>query len=115
MQPREWKIRIDDMIEAIERILKYVHGLSYEQFSSDDRTIDAVIRNFEVLGEAAGKLPPQVLTAHAEIPWSKIRGMRNLLAHEYFGVDHSILWTTATADLDPLLPLLKIILTKAKN
>ena len=110
MPPRQWKLRIEDMIEAIERIQKYIQGMSYEQFAADTKTVDAVVRNFDILGEAAGKVPPEIQKSHPKLPWSKIRGMRNLLAHEYFGVSDSILWITATADLTPLLPLLKSIL-----
>lgn len=110
MPPRDWKLRIEDMIEAIERIQKYTHGMSYEQFAADTKTVDAVVRNFEILGEAARHVTSEIQKSHPELPWSKICGMGNLLAHEYFGVSDSILWTTATADMTPLLPLLKAIL-----
>ncbi len=115
MPPRKWNLRIEDMIEAIERIQKYTQGMSYEEFSSDSKTIDAVVRNFEVLGEAAGHVPAEIQKAHPHLPWSKIRGMRNLLAHEYFGVSDSILWTTATVDINQLLPPLKAILATSSK
>ena len=113
MPRREWKFFVEDMIEAIERILKYTLDMDYEQFSADTKTVDAVVRNFEILGEAAGNVPLEIQKSHYEIPWSKIRGMRNLLTHEYFGVNDSILWTTATVDIKSLVPLLKTILGEA--
>lgn len=103
------------MIEAIERIQKYTEGMTYEGFSADTKTVDAVVRNFEVLGEAARHVPIEIQTSHPNLPWSKIRGMRNLLTHEYFGISDSILWTTATIDLKPLLPLLKTILATSSK
>ena len=115
MPPRDWSLRIEDMIAAIERIQTYTQGMTYEGFSADTKTVDAVVRNFEVLGEAARHVPIEIQKSHPNLPWSKIRGMRNLLTHEYFGISDSILWTTATVDLKPLLPLLRAILvTSAK-
>jgi uncharacterized protein with HEPN domain len=113
--PRAWNIRIEDMIEAIERIQNYTQGLSYDDFSADTKTVDAVVRNFELLGEAAGHVPPEIQKSYPNLPWSKIRGMRNLLTHEYFGISDSILWTTATVDLKPLLPLLREILNTSSK
>ncbi len=84
--------------------------MTYEEFSSDTRTVDAVVRNFEVLGEAAGHVPVEVQASYPKLPWSKMRGMRNLLSHEYFGVNDSILWTTSTVELKPLLAQLQAIL-----
>ncbi len=115
MPPRDWNLRIEDMIEAIERIQTYTQGMSYEEFSADTKTVDAVVRNFEVLGEAARHIPLEIQKSHPILPWSKIRGMRNLLTHEYFGISDLILWTTAVVDLKPLLPLLKAILATSSQ
>lgn len=107
---RDWKVRIDDMLEAIEKIRAYTKGMTQGTFSADTKTVDAVVRNFEVLGEAARNIPPEIEKQNPGIPWSKIRGMRHLLAHEYFGVNHEILWKTAAENLPPLVPLLKALL-----
>lgn len=107
MRPNDWRIRMEDILEATDRISRYIRGMSFGAFSQDTKTVDAVIRNLEVIGEAARHIPPDFEARHPEIPWSRMRGMRNVLAHEYFGVDLSILWQTVTQNLPPLVPLLK--------
>ena len=85
MPPRNWPLRVDDILEAIARVERYTAGMSLEEFSADDRTIDAVIRNFEIIGEAAGAIDPELRDRHPEIPWREMRGMRNIVAHAYLG------------------------------
>jgi uncharacterized protein with HEPN domain len=77
-------------------------GHDYEAFVADERTLDAVIWNIEVVGEAAKKLPDEVIAQAPEVEWRKIRGMRNVLAHAYFGLDTKVVWSTATTKLDEL-------------
>jgi len=84
--------------------------MTYEAFTADRKTVDAVIRNLMVIGEAAGRVPDDVALAHPEIPWKDMRDMRNLVIHEYFGVSDKILWDTLQRDLTPLLLLLKPLL-----
>ncbi|MBW1903014.1 MAG: DUF86 domain-containing protein [Deltaproteobacteria bacterium] len=110
MPHRDWQIRIHDILSAIEKISTYVEGMSYADFESDRKTVDAVIRNFIVIGEAAVHLPEEVFEKHQEVPWFEIRGMRNFVIHEYFGVSDKILWDTIQSDLPTLVPLLKKIL-----
>jgi uncharacterized protein with HEPN domain len=87
------------------------HGvLHYEAFTTDRKTVDAVIRNLIVIGEAAGHVPDDVVFAHPEIPWNDMRDMRNFVIHEYFGVSDKILWDTLQKDLTPLVVLLKPLL-----
>ena len=107
MPPREWKLRIEDMLEAIQRVQHYTQGMTLDSFSADEKTIDAVVRNFEVLGEAARHVPEDVQKNYPGIPWSKIRGMRHMLAHEYFGINKDIIWKTVVSDLVPLVPELR--------
>jgi len=83
--PREWRVRMTDILEAAERALAYVQGLTYEQFAADARTVDAVSYAIVLIGEAAKAVPEAVMAAAPEIPWADIRGMRNKVAHEYFG------------------------------
>lgn len=113
MPPRNWKLRIEDMVEAIQHIHQYIHGMDLAAFSADQKTIDAVVRNFEILGEAARHVPDDIQKKHAHIPWSKITGMRHLLAHEYFGINTEIMWKTAAQDLAPLLAQLKAIISES--
>jgi uncharacterized protein with HEPN domain len=92
MSKREAKLLLLDISDACEKIFRFTEHMSYSEFSSDDKTSDAVIRNLEVIGEAANHLPDSFLSTHPEIGWSKAIAVRNRVIHEYFGVDYSILW-----------------------
>ena len=107
MPPRDWRIRIEDIVEAASAIAGYVQGFSYEEFAEDRKTVDAVVRNLEVIGEAARHVPEDVRARFPELPWSDMSDMRNVLIHEYFGVDLTILWKTASVDLPAVLPALR--------
>jgi hypothetical protein len=102
------------MIAAIERIMEYASGLGLAQFQSDRKTVDAVIRNLEILGEAATRVPEEIVFNCADVPWQDIRDMRNLLAHEYFGINEEIVWETINKDLPVLIVQLKQILETSK-
>ena len=103
MQHRNWKFRLLDMKVGIEKILEYCEEIeSAEHFANESKTLDACVRNFQILGDAAGKVPSAVRKEIDSIPWKEIRGMRNILVHEYFGVSPSILWGTIKSDLPPL-------------
>ena len=107
MPRRSWELRILDIIEAIENALDYSAGMTCEQFIADRKTIDAVVRNFIIIGEAASHLPEEIIEMHLDLPWREMRDMRNIVVHEYFGVDYMIVWETLKKNLPPLLPLLK--------
>ena len=99
---RNWRMRVEDILACIQKIDSYTHGLTYEQFSVDDRTVDAVIRNLEIIGEAAGNIPLEIQERYPELAWLEMRGMRNIVAHEYFGVSLPIIWRAIVIDLPPL-------------
>ncbi len=99
---RDWRLYADDIIESCAKVRRFVAGMTYEAFVADERTLDAVIWNIEVIGEAAKKLPDEVIAQAPEVEWRKIRGMRNVLAHAYFGLDTMVVWSTATTKLDEL-------------
>jgi uncharacterized protein with HEPN domain len=107
---REWRFRLEDILEAVGWIQRYTSGLTYAEFSLDRRTVDAVIRNFQVIGEAARHVPPEVEGRHPQVPWHQMRAMRNELLHVYFGVDLTIVWDTIHHHLPPLVPLLQAVL-----
>lgn len=109
MSSREWLFRIDDILNALTHIQEYTMGYTLEKFESDQRTIDAVIRNLEVIGEASRHIPDSVTKKYSEVPWRYMRDMRNLLIHEYFGVHPQIIWKTIVSDLPPLKLKLKKI------
>jgi len=112
---REWRLRIDDMVEAIGRIEEFVQGLDVDAFLKDRRTSDAVVRNLEIIGEAARNVPDHVASRHPEVPWKRAREMRNVLAHAYFGVDLPTVWKTIHEDLPPLKAQLNGILQDAQE
>jgi uncharacterized protein with HEPN domain len=99
---RDWRLYADDIIEACGKIRRFVAGLDYEAFVADERTRDAVIRNIEIIGEAAKNLPPEVTARAPQIPWRLVCGMRDVLAHAYFGLSLKIVWDTATTQIEPL-------------
>lgn len=103
-------MRVEDMLEAIERIDSYVDGMSIQQFVADGRTQDAVVRNLEILGEASKRIPFAIIRRHPEMPWSRIADMRNILVHEYHSVDPEIILDAARNDLPPLVAPLKSLL-----
>jgi uncharacterized protein with HEPN domain len=112
LPPREWRLRVEDILDAIAKIDRYVEGLTFEQFQSDEKTLDAVVRNLEVIGEAVRHLAAATDELPESIPWADIAGMRNLLIHEYFGVDLRIIWQTISSDLPTLRLELQQLLGK---
>lgn len=103
MSKRGPKEYLADMREAIVRIQGYTSAITYGQFLADSKTQDAVIRNIEILGEAAKHLPITLTSAHQDIAWKSIVGMRDKLVHDYFGVNVDILWDVVTTKLPVLL------------
>jgi len=100
--PRDYRLYVDDILEAVKRIRDYVRDMDYKTFSSDLKTQDAVIRNLEIIGEAARHLPPEMISRAGTIEWPKIMGLRNILTHEYFGINLAIIWDVVEHKLDPL-------------
>lgn len=90
--PRDYKLYLEDILSAIGRIRRYVSGSSRESLAGDEKTLDAVVRNLEIIGEAAKKVPEDIRSQHPSVDWKKIAGLRDILIHEYFGVDVEIVW-----------------------
>jgi uncharacterized protein with HEPN domain len=99
-----------DMLDSIESIKSFTKGMSYDQFVEDKKTRDAVLRNLEVLGEAANRLNLSIRNDHPEVEWNKIIRSRNVIIHDYDIVDYSIIWKICTVHLGPLKSLLEKIL-----
>lgn len=104
---RRWKFYVGDMLLAARKIQVYTEGLDRDEFLESDLRFDAVLRNLEVMGEAATHVPDDVRVAHAEVPWRKIVATRNRLIHAYLGVDGDIVWSIVRDDIPPLVPLLE--------
>ena len=103
-------MRVQDMLDAITTIEQYTAEHDLESFRLDQRTVDAVVYRFVVIGEAASALPEGIRARHMSLPWDQIRGMRNVVVHEYSGVRVDTVWQTISEDLPPLVPLLGAML-----
>ena len=109
MSHREWKFRVFDILESVQAIQRYTSGMDFAAFSNDDKTVDAVIRRLEIIGEAARHIPEDIAQRFPQIPWNKMRGLRNVVAHEYFGVSIPVIWETVATDIPALGIALKTI------
>ncbi len=109
---RDVRLYIDDIFDAVEKIESYVEGLSFEGFAEDNKTVDAIVRNFEIIGEATKRIPPEIKEKYPQIPWRMMTGTRDKLIHEYFGVNLQVLWKAVKEDLPPLKRSLKQMLLK---
>lgn len=102
---------IGHILEAITKIQKYIGGIAnFEQFEENDMLFDAVVREFEIIGEASVNISEQFRTEHPGVLWGEMIGMRNKLIHEYFGVDRKVVWDTCLDDLPRLVDSIKSIL-----
>jgi uncharacterized protein with HEPN domain len=110
MPGRDWTLRVRDILEAIAAIRKYTAGMTFQNFAEDRKTVDAVIRNFIIIGEAANHVPEDIMEKYSDIAWRDMRDMRNIVVHEYFGVNDAILWETLMRNLPPLVSLLQGVL-----
>jgi len=101
---------IYDIVNSIEEIADFIQNIDYETFSEDRKTINAVIRSLEVMGEAATNIPQNIKEKYSEIPWKRMTGMRNKLIHQYFGVDNEIVWEVCAEEIPPLKPFFQKLL-----
>jgi uncharacterized protein with HEPN domain len=109
---RHYKLYIEDIELSITRIFEYVEGMDFERFKQSHITVDAVVRNFEIIGEAAKKVPDSIKEKYPKVPWRKMYGLRNLISFEYFGVDYEMIWEIISSDLSTNLSDIKSILEK---
>lgn len=89
------RLYLEDPLTAMNRIAEYIEGLTFDQFKTDNKTIDAVIRNFEIIGEASKKCFRYLKKQYSDIPWKEMYYLRNRVMHEYFGIDYEIIWDVA--------------------
>jgi uncharacterized protein with HEPN domain len=115
MSKRSLQLLVEDIWESIEKIERYTDGMAQSDFENDDKTTDAVVRNLEIVGEAAGRLPKDFVNQHLEIEWVKIVGLRNRIVHEYFGVDLQIIWQIIKSDLHEFKIFLKKIRAEIRD
>ncbi len=115
MSKRDENLLLEDIIESVVKIQRYTADLDFEAFKNDDKTVDAVIRNFEIIGEAANRLPENYRKINHQINWNHIRGFRNRVVHEYFGVDLNIVWSIIENNLEDLKRQIRELKSKTKN
>jgi len=108
---REIADYLADIITAVDEIEEFTHGMNYDNFKNDKKTINAVIRSLEVLGEATKHIPAAVRKKHPDIPWKNMAGMRDVLIHDYMGVDLITVWKVIKERLPELKPLFKKVQT----
>lgn len=114
MMPRAWRVRLEDMLEAIIKIQRYTANVDKNTFFANAQLLDAVTYNFIVLGEAAAHIPEDIQVRYPQVAWRDMRDMRNFLAHEYAKTDPQVLWQTIHEDVLPLALVLERILTDTK-
>jgi uncharacterized protein with HEPN domain len=110
--PRDSEVYLADILVAIDRIDHYTRGMQRAAFAADQRTIDAVVRNLEVIGEAVKSLPGDLRAQHPDVEWQKIAGLRDILIHAYFGVDVDIVWDVVVNKLAGLRKTVETMATK---
>ena len=114
-ESRPWRLYVQDMIEFGAKVLSYTERMDRETFISDERTYDAVLRNIELVGEAAAHVPDCVRDAHPEIEWRRIVATWNRVAHGYLGIDDDVVWDVIQTDIPDLLPKLRRLLAFASD
>ena len=112
MSKRDFHLLVDDILQSAIKIKIYSKDLSFDEFIKDGKTFDAVVRNFTIIGEASNRIDNDIKMKFPLIDWNEIRGLRNTIVHEYFGIDNQILWEIIENELDYLIENLELIKSK---
>ena len=101
-EPLRDKERLEHMLAAAERVIRYTSNKNFDDLKADDMMYYAVVKNIEIIGEAANLLSPEFVASHSDTPWKQVRGMRNYIVHEYFQIDDVVVWGVVTTDIPVL-------------
>lgn len=112
---RQYDFYLNDILKSMLRIKEYIEGNEFNDFKRNYMVVDAVVRNFEIIGEASKNIPVTIQKKYPEIPWRKMYGLRNLISHEYFGIDYEMLWEIATVSLPQNIKDLQRIIDELNN
>lgn len=107
---RDFRLYLRDIFAAMVAIQEFIEEMDFEAFTVDDKTASAVIRKFEIIGEATKNVPEDIRQKYPQIPWRQMAGMRDRLIHAYFGIDYSLVWETAKNQIPLLQPVIAQIL-----
>ncbi|MGD0623693.1 MAG: DUF86 domain-containing protein [Thermodesulfobacteriota bacterium] len=109
---RDYRLCLEDILDSCGKILRFTAQMPFDQFVEDEKTYDAVVRNLEIIGEAAKNVPEDIRLRYPGIEWRKIAGLRDVIAHEYFGIDNDILWDIIQNKIHSLQEEVRRILDK---
>ena len=112
---RDYNLYLEDMLTSMKRIEEYIGDMEFRKFKMNYMIVDAIIRNFEIIGEASKNVPTEIKNKYPEIPWKKMYGLRNLIAHEYFGIDYEMIWEISKNNLPQNSIDLREIIEKEKR
>jgi len=112
---REYSDYLRDILDAIEKIELFIEGMDFEKFSRDAKTIFAVVRALEIIGEASKKIPEMPKKQNPGLPWREMAGIRDKLIHEYFGTNIQVVWNTVNEDVPKLKPVISTMLAKLER
>ena len=111
---RDWRLYVEDMLDFAQQAVSYTHGMDQQAFIADRLTYDATLRNIELIGEAASRIPAQIRRAHPEFEWQRMVATRNRVAHAYLGIDDDVIWDIIRTDLPELLDGLRRLLEEER-
>ena len=109
-QSRDYRDYLEDICKAARKALQFVEGIAYEDFLADDKTVYAVVRALEIVGEATKRIPQGICDRHPQVPWRSMAGIRDKLIHDYVSVNLEVVWKTLTEDLPALLPMIERVI-----